>query len=129
MLHRHPPATERDCAVLVAMPDRGAVLHRRVLGPHDLLELGLHHLVQNAQADTNAEGQQPLLGGAEEIPECFLHPRRQPLRAAVLLLHYGAHGGSSRLWIDFALATVPTGPDKAKGTAALQTSTSYGTTS
>jgi hypothetical protein len=116
-LHRDPPATERDLSVFVAVPDSGPLLHGRVLGANDLVKLGLHHLAKHAQPDPHAEREQPLLRSPDELSERFLHLQRQPVRATVLLLHYGLHGGSSRLWIDFALATVPAGPDKAKGTA------------
>src|SRR5664279_909324 len=117
MLHRDTPAAERDLPVFVAVTNSGSFSDGRVLGADDLVELGLHHLAQHAQPDAHAERQQPLLCGAHELSERFLHTRRQTLRAAVLLLHYGLHGGSLRLMDLFALATVPTGPDKAKGTA------------
>ena len=78
MLHSDPPATERDRAVLVAVTDSGAVLDGRVLGPNDLVELGLHHLAQNAQPDTDAQSEQPLLRGADELSE------RSPAPAAAI---------------------------------------------
>jgi len=45
--------------------------------PPTATHLGLHHLGQHTQADANAQRQQPVLGGAHQLAQHFLHARRQ----------------------------------------------------
>src|SRR5664279_5507697 len=98
-LHRDTPATQGDLAILMAVAHRGALRVIGVLGADDLIQLGLHHLAEHAQPDTDAERQQPFLRRAGQLPQRVLHSLRQyVLRACVLLLLYGSHGGSSRLY-------------------------------
>ena len=47
--HRHALAAERDLAALVAMPHRGAVGDVAALCADDLVDLGLHQLVQHPE--------------------------------------------------------------------------------
>jgi len=60
-----------------------AVAHRHPAGivpalrPDDLVDLFLHQLGQHAQADTDAEREQPLPRSPDQFAERFLHPRGQ----------------------------------------------------
>ena len=79
---RHPAAPERDLAALVAVADRGAVAIVSALRADDLVDLGLHDLVQHAQPDADAQRQQPFLRRAGQLTQRVLDPLRQPLDAA-----------------------------------------------
>src|SRR4051794_12992662 len=96
---RHPPTTQRDLPILMAMAHRRALPIVATLRSHDLVDLGLHELVQHSQPDTNAERQQPFPGGAGELAERLTHPLRQLLNAGVLRRdrrdRYGPHSGWS----------------------------------
>jgi hypothetical protein len=131
-LHGHPPAAERDAAVLVAVTHRDTLGIVAALGTDDVIDLLGHQLGQHSKPDTDAQRQQPFLRRAGKLPERELHPfgQRVELRVADLVgsFVYGPHGGSPRLLDLFALATVPAGPDEARRTA-TSSSTSYGTTS
>src|ERR1700733_6971484 len=97
-LHDDAPATQCDLAVLVPMTHRGALRELRVLGAHDLIKLGLHHLTEHPQPNTDTQREQPILRRTSQLAQRLLHPCRQhALWACVLLLLYGLHGGSSRL--------------------------------
>src|SRR3954454_23900583 len=105
----------------MAMAHRRALPIVATLRSHDLVDLGLHELVQHSQPDTNAERQQPFPGGAGELAERLTHPLRPLLNAGVLRRdrrdRYGPHSGWSSVlavtW--FAPVTVPSGPDEAGG--------------
>jgi hypothetical protein len=66
----------------------------------DLVDLFLHQLGKHVEPDTDAQGEQPFLRRAQQLPERLLHPRRQPKLTAQALgsdlpQRYGLHGGSS----------------------------------
>ena len=62
----------------------------------DVDDLFLEQLGQHAQADADAQRQQPFLRRADQLPQRFLHARRQSeLLASDLLPRYRLHGGSS----------------------------------
>jgi hypothetical protein len=66
------------------------------LQPDHLDDFFLEPLGQDAEADADAQGEQPLLRGAHELAERLLHPRRErKLLASDLVERYGPHGGSS----------------------------------
>jgi hypothetical protein len=68
------------------------------LRANDLDELLLKQLDKDAEADTDAQGEQPLLRRPHQLAERLLHPRRQrQLIVSDLLPRYGLHGGSSCL--------------------------------
>src|SRR3954451_991693 len=74
-------------------------------GADDLLELGLHQLMQHTEPDADAQRQQALLRRSGQLTECLLHARGKPLdavlaRQPVGLLNYGPHAVllSSRTW-------------------------------
>jgi len=98
-LDRQSPTTERDLATLVAVAHRRAVAIVTALRPDDLLDFLFHQLGEHAEADTDAQCQQPLLRSADQLPQRLLHPQRQhglrhdPGRGK----RYGflLHGGSS----------------------------------
>jgi hypothetical protein len=115
-LHRDAAAAERHLARLVPVPDGDALGIVLALDADDLDDFLFHQLGEHAQPDADAQGQQPLLGRADQLAERLLHPRRQrELAAADLSPRYGFHGGSSCLDDDFALATVAARPDEAGG--------------
>ena len=132
--HRHAAPAERHFAALVPVPNRVAIAIVAALRAHDLVDLGLHQLVQHSESDANAQRQQPFLRRAGELAERLAArapaaPRRAASPAAtdtvgtvlmrLVLL-------SSRTWL--APVTVPAGPDEAGGPPP-SSSTSYGTTS
>src|SRR3954451_11769059 len=98
-LDRHAPPTERHLAALMAVTHRPTARIVLALWAHDLIDLGLHELVQHPQADADAQRQQPLLRGAGQLAQRLLHPLRQPharqLIAADLIARYGPHRGGS----------------------------------
>src|SRR5664280_243570 len=128
-LHSDPSGTQGHLAVLMAVTHRGAPGDRRVLGAHDLVELGLHHLAEHAQPDAHAQREQPLLRGSRQLPQRLPHPQRQTPGTAVLLLHYGLHGGSSRLNGLISHSPRSQRDRTRREDRHLQTPTSYGTTS
>src|ERR1019366_8259121 len=113
----------------MAVGSRGAPGDRGVLGTHDLIELGLHHLAEHAQPNAHAQREQPILRGPGELPQRLLPPQRQTPGTAVLLLHYGLHGGSSRLYGLISHSPRSQRDQTRREDRHLQTSTSYGTTS
>ena len=122
---RHPAAPERDLAALVAVADRGAVGIVSALRADDLVDLGLHDLVQHAQPDADAQRQQPFLRRAGQLTQRVLHPLRQPLDAAcadnlVGDVIYGSHGGPPVSMDLFALATLPAAADEAGGPPSIK---------
>lgn len=93
-LHADTPAAERDLAGLMPVAHGRPIGVALALRANNVVELGLHHLSQHTQADTHAQRQQPLLGGADQLAQRLLHTRRQrQLAAGDLLLLYGPHGG------------------------------------
>jgi hypothetical protein len=60
-LDRNAASAERHLAVLVAMSDRVALGVPLALRAHDLVDLLLHQLAQNAEPDTDAQREQALL--------------------------------------------------------------------
>src|SRR3954465_1032486 len=117
---RHPAAPEHDLAALVAVADRGAVGIVSALRADDLVDLGFHDLVQHAQADTDAQRQQPFLRRAGQLTQRVLNPLRQPLDTAsadylVGDVIYGSHSGPPVSMDLFALATLPAAADEAGG--------------
>ena len=85
-LHSDPAAAEGDLAGLVTVAHRGPLGDLRVLRSDDLVDLALHHLGQHAQADADAQRQQPIPRGVNQLAERRLHPRRQRQLAGVLVL-------------------------------------------
>ena len=96
--HRNAPAAERHRPILVTVTLRGPVRVLLVLRAHDLVDLALHQLMHDTQAETDAEREQSLSRCPNELAERFLNLRRQwqlrrphgrdDLRAGYLL-----HGG------------------------------------
>src|SRR5215211_606473 len=129
-LHPDATAAERHLAQLVPVPHGGAL--RVVLAPRadDLDHLFLEQLGQHPEPDADAQGEQPLLRRADQLPERLLHMLRQDdLFSARLGERYGAlHGGSS-LSIFRITRHAPKRSGREGGTADLRSSTSYGTTS
>ncbi len=122
---RHPAAPERDLAALVTVADRGAVWIVSALRADDLVDLGFHDLVQHAQADADAQRQQPFLRRAGQLTQRVLDPLRQPLDAAcadnlVGDVIYGSHGGPPVSMDLFALATLPAAADEAGGSPSIK---------
>ena len=133
-LDRHAPAAERDLAALVAVTHRGPVGIVPALRADDLVDLGLHQLVQHAEPDADAQRQQSLLRGAGELAERLLHraraaPRCPPGRPRPTR----PIRSSWRLVLLSSLDLVRTrhGPNRTGrgGRTAASSSTSYGTTS
>ena len=58
-----PPATQGHFAIGMTVAHRGALRVIGVLGADDLIQLGLHHLAEHAQPDTDAD-----LGGGDAFP-------------------------------------------------------------
>jgi len=95
---RDPAGAQRDLAAGVAVTDRGAVGVVTALRADDVAYLFLHQRAQHAQADTDAQRQQPVFRSVDQLTQRGLHARRQPqLGADDLLVLYGPHGGPSRL--------------------------------
>ena len=97
-LDRNAPAAERDLAGLVAVTHRDAVRVALALRAHDIVDLLLHQLGQHAQPDADAQRQQPLLRGPDQLAQRLLHTRGQHslLRGHGGRDRYGLlHGGSS----------------------------------
>ena len=78
---RHAPAAERDLAVLMAVAHRRPARDVLALRADDLVDLGLHQLVQHAEPDADAQREQSLLRRTGELAQRLLHRRRQPLDA------------------------------------------------
>jgi hypothetical protein len=81
---RDPSTTERHLAILVAMAHRRAIRDVLALRAHYLVDLGLKQLVQHPESNADAQRQQALLRGADELAEHLQHRRRQPLDALVV---------------------------------------------
>src|SRR6266540_3468751 len=115
------PAAERHLTRCAPVAHGNALRVVLALRADDLVDLLLHQLGEHAEPDTDAQGEQPFLRRAHQLPERLLHPRRQHeladgLAPGDLIARYGLHGGSSSCRMDdFALATVATRPDKAGG--------------
>jgi hypothetical protein len=58
----------------MAVTNSGAPSDRGVLGAHDLIQLGLHHLAEHAQPDADAQREQPLPRGSRKLAKHLLHP-------------------------------------------------------
>ncbi len=130
---RHAPATERHLTVVVAMADRPTLRIMLALRAHDLVDLGLHDLVQHAETNADAQRQQALLRGAGQLAERLLHALGQRARRLLLggdlVTRYGPHRGgfSCPRWTcstRHARNTSGRG-----GKTAASSSTDYGTTS
>jgi hypothetical protein len=73
-------------------PVRHTTAKRRIAAPEKTPSAPI------AEPDPDAQGEQPFLRRADELPERLLHPRRQrQLARADLLQRYGLHGGFSCL--------------------------------
>ncbi len=98
-LDRHTPPAERDLAAIVAMTHRAAVRIVPALRADNLVDLGLHQLVQHTEPNADAQRQQPFLRGAGELAERLLHRGGQLLNALLAgrdrPSRYGPHGGWS----------------------------------
>jgi hypothetical protein len=80
----------------VAVTNGGALRDVPALRADHLVDLFLEQLREHAEADTDAQGQQPLLRRADQLAERLLHARRQwQLLGSDLVERYGLHGGSS----------------------------------
>jgi hypothetical protein len=130
---RHAPAAERDLPVLVAVTHRGPVGVVLALRTDDLVDLGLHDLVQHPHPDADAQRQQPLLRRTGQLAQRLLHPRGQAAHRLLvggdLAGRYGPHrGGSScpRWTCSHSPRSHGTGRG---GRTAASSSTDYGTTS
>src|SRR5207244_993773 len=119
-LDRQPPATERHLASLMAVAHRRAVGIMLALYTDDADHLLFHQLGEHAQPDADAQGEQPLLRSADQLPERLLHPSgntvsdASPAGASDTVESFTAvppliFGGSPR--------TLPTRADEAGGTA------------
>jgi hypothetical protein len=128
--HRDTPATERDLTSLVAMTNRRAIGVVLALRAHDIIDLLLHQLAQDAEPNTNAERQQPLLRCPHEMPQSLLNTLRQNdlIHGRPSDRYVVPHGGSS-FDLGRITANAPNRNGRGGGTAVLQSSTSYGTTS
>jgi hypothetical protein len=104
-LDHNAAAAERHLPSLVSVPDGAALRIVLALRAHDLVELLLHQLGHDAEPDTHAQREQPLLRGAGQLAERDLDPLRQRVRAGRrghdLINKYLLHGGSSCLEVDF----------------------------
>jgi hypothetical protein len=78
------------------VPNGDALRDVLALRADDLDDFLLEQLGQHAEADADAQGEQPFLGRPDQLAEGLLHPRRQrELLASDLVERYGLHGGSS----------------------------------
>ncbi len=126
---RDPSAAQRHLARLVPVTHRdpiGVLLAPRA---HDLDDFLFQQLDQHAEADADAQRQQPLSRRAHQLPERLLHALRQHdlLTARLRERYVASHGGSS-----FDLRRIaPNAPNRSgRGRRdRLRSSTSYGTTS
>jgi hypothetical protein len=94
---RDTPATEGDLAVLVTVTNSSPIMVVAALWTDDLLDLILHQFAENAEPDTDRQGEQPLLRCPNELPQRLLHTRRQDdfLRGRLRDRYVAVHGGSS----------------------------------
>jgi site-specific DNA recombinase len=98
--HRNPAAAERHRPVLVAVPLGDPIRVVLALRAHDLVDLELHQLVHDTEADTDAEREQALPRRPDELAERLLDLRRERTLHRLqgrndLRLGYLRHGGSS----------------------------------
>jgi hypothetical protein len=123
-------APERHLPIIVAVPNRGPVRVVLALRAHDLVDLLLQHLGENAEPDADRQRQQSLLRGPDQLAERLLHALRQHgLIIGRLRDRYGLlHGGSS-FGLGRSPITLPRGADGPEGPPSPQTSTRTGTTS
>ena len=81
----------------MAVPHRGPLRVPLPLRADDLVDLLLHQLAQHTEPDTDAQREQPLLRGPDQLAQRLLHALRQHglitgrLRDRYVLIH----GGSS----------------------------------
>ena len=107
-------------------------MRSRVLGvlrADDLIQLGLHHLAQHTQPQTNAERQQPVLRRSGQLPQRVLHTAGSPSAALTTCSCSTVFMAvpSSRWMISHSPQSQR---DRTRRKDRhLQTSTSYGTTS
>jgi hypothetical protein len=102
----HAPGAQGHRPALVTVTLRGPTRVVLALRAHDLVDLGLHQLVHDAEPDADAQREQPLPRRADQLTERLLNCRRQRtlqrLRGGdVLRARYLLHGGfllSSRTW-------------------------------
>ena len=123
---RHAPTTERDLAALVTVTHRRALAIVAALRADDLVDLGLHQLVQHPEPDPDAERQQPLLRRAGELAERLAHALGQLLQrssagmtgaAGTVLI---AVGPPVLVGLGFAPVTVPTRTGRGGRTAVFK---------
>src|SRR4051794_31302363 len=65
---RHSTAAERDLAGFVAVPNRRPVRDLAALRADDLVDLGLHQLVQHAKPGADAQRQPPSYAAPASMP-------------------------------------------------------------
>jgi uncharacterized protein with GYD domain len=75
------------------------------LGADDLVDLGLHQLMQHAEPDPDTQRKQSFLRGAREVAERLQHRGPEPVDALLSgrdrRSRYGPHGGWSSVLVDF----------------------------
>jgi len=110
--------------------NRGALRVVLALRADDVDDFLFQQLGQHAEPDADAQGEQPFLGRADQLPERLLHALRQhDLFVARLRERYVAPHGGSSLSIFRITRHAPKRSGREGGTADLRSSTSYGTTS
>ena len=91
----HPAAAERHLALIVAVAHGASLGIVTALRADNLIDLGLHQLAQHAEADPDAERQQPLLRLPSKLSQRLSNLLWQVLEALFLGrdrgLRYGVH--------------------------------------
>jgi hypothetical protein len=98
-IDRDTAPAERHLTGLVAVTDCAAIGVVLALRAHDIIDLLLHQLAQDAEPDTDAERQQPLLRCPDELPQSLLNTLRQNdlIHGRPSDRYVALHGGSSCL--------------------------------
>ena len=129
-LDLHPPAAQRDLAILMPVADRGPLPVPLALRADDLLNLRLQQLVQHPQPDLDRQREQPLPRCPDQLPQRLLHALREHglivIASATGTFHFTAVPPSI---LAGSPATLPPGADGPEGPPSPQSSTSPGTTS
>ena len=73
----HPPAAQRHRPALMTVALGRPIRVVPALRADDLLDLGLHQLVHHAEPDADAQRQQPLPRGPDQLTQRLLNLRRQ----------------------------------------------------
>jgi hypothetical protein len=130
---RHAAGPEGDRARLVAVADGAAAGVVLALRADDLLDLGLHQLVEDAGPDAHRQRHESLLGRSGQLSKRLLHPLGQLLAGVLggrdLSGRYGPHRRFLLVSLDLvALVKLSREPDEAGGPPP-SSSTDYGTCS